>query len=465
MNEYNSIDKLFQKELTSQETLPPEMVWTSIEKSLVQKKKKRALVFWFLTGAIVSLVTLTFALLNIDKKSSPVGKTQETKDEKLKQINSSNEFKISLNTKFNTQKIGLRSTKNSRNQLVDKSNEAKEKQIYDYQLLNPNQETIFNYNLKKKSKKGRLKPLSIDFKSNNDSLYSFQNGGEADRSSVSRNEFLTNHLSIDSFNTKDPFPFINYNIALTGSKTIIEKMRKSSLAILTGPMYFSHLQLGSTYNSVFDENKRNSGLPWNIGIQYEYQITTRLSSRIGFHTFGIKETIFDVGYITKNPTDFTPSDSNTMVSNSYILSNSTEQYLGETGVINVNNSEIPIAQKRAGEINQKTRIIEIPIEMGYTISKQRLGIGVYGGISALFLIRNEAWFSPQNNSNERIKLDSNPNLSIFFTTLNGGLKISYSITPTWKIQFEPKLKYEIGSNALFKNVYQMNFNLGASYKF
>lgn len=447
MSEKNSLDKLFQKSIHPQEIHPPEMVWFAIEKSLIQKKKKR-MVFLWITLSVVIGSSLLALILTTHAEPSNLNYSQQ-----IQQIDRNNNKPSKLQISGN--KGPKRIVKNKKNPTSPDISK-----------------TLISHKTNRRQQKIRTQENN-SFKVQNPKSNNFISTSKLINADEFKNEenIAKNRdfgIELNRFKLRQPLSSLQSFKELelsNDSSHSVKALRKNSLTILTGPMFFSQLDLGSTYNTVFDQNRRSYGLPWNIGLLYESQLSQRLSIRVGLHTFGTKEITNGIGYISKTPGDFIPSDQNAVDNDTYIIANGTNPYLSTTGVISINNVLQPIAQKQSGQIIQKTRVIELPLEFGYTLVKRKVELGLFGGFGVLFLARNHIWFNPEDKSLSRVDLGANPNLNNVYSTLNAGFVLKYKIAHAFKIHFEPKLKYEIKSTTIFKNVYQMNFNVGVRYEF
>ena len=113
-------------------------------------------------------------------------------------------------------------------------------------------------------------------------------------------------------------------------------------------------------------------------------------------------------------------------------------------------------------VTQNICFIEIPLEAKYKVYDGLLGIQAIGGISTLFLSKNEV----KAEANDRFlylgKVNNGRKAS---ASLNLGAGFNYKIGKNLQVNVEPMFKYYFRSFEITNKPYSINIQAGLQYNF
>ena len=399
------IDNLFQEQLKKLEVSPNKRVWNNIEAKL-KKKKRKVFPFWWFSGAVASIILLTFIFnqyssvenpkfnINPDKTITIIPERETIINNKIDSLDLKNNRKneILLSKEDNVIKVDKNKIQNSRSQKeIYKPRKSKTSLILNYNSIATNFKIVPQESLLKISKRNTIK----------------YNDKKLDIASVIK----------EAKNTNDNKSENNWSIA-------------PSFAVLKS-------------NSLSDTSPINAGLSestsgensYSYGVQVAYQINKKWSIQSGIH---LQENSYANNQVSvnssseRNPfaTEFSNGDVFSFNKNNDITESA--QLLGNS-VLNAGNSN-------TGNISQNYGYVEIPIEVKYNFSNSnKLQTQFVTGFSTLFLNKNEVILDTQNfsrtleaanlnniNFSGNIGFDFNYNLS---------KKIALNLNPMFKVQF------------------------------
>jgi len=399
------IDNLFQEQLKNLEVSPNKRVWNNIEAKL-KKKKRKVFPFWWFSGAVASIILLTFIFnqyssvenskfnVNPDKTITIIPERETIINNKIDSLDLKNKRKneILLSKEDNVIKVDKNKIQNSRSQKeIYKPRKSKTSLILNYNSVATNFRIVPQESPLKISKRTTIK----------------YNDKKLDIASVIK----------AAKNTNDNKSENNWSIA-------------PSFAVLKS-------------NSLSDTSPINAGLSestsgensYSYGVQVAYQINKKWSIQSGIH---LQENSYANNQVSVNSS----SERNpfaTAFSNGDVFSFNKNNDITESAQL-LGNSVLNAGNSNTGNISQNYGYVEIPIEVKYNFSNSnKLQTQFVTGFSTLFLNKNEVILDTQNfsrtleatnlnniNFSGNIGFDFNYNLS---------KKIALNLNPMFKVQF------------------------------
>lgn len=229
------------------------------------------------------------------------------------------------------------------------------------------------------------------------------------------------------------------------------------------PVYFNTLGAGSSIHEQFNQNTKTGDVNMSYGVRGSYALTEKLSVRAGVNKVSLGYSTDDV-FMLNNVTS-TPTDGRFLLRN--VILKEDVQNTSFVSVEEFNYAQIPsvISDQIVGSIDQKLGFIEVPLELEYEISSQKLGLRVLGGFSALFLNENKV-YSTLDSQTILIGQATNINKTSF--TANLGVGMDFKLSEKFKLNLEPTFKYQLNT---FNNTsgdfkpYFIGIYSGFSFKF
>lgn len=229
------------------------------------------------------------------------------------------------------------------------------------------------------------------------------------------------------------------------------------------PVYFNTLGSGSSIHEQFNENSKTGDVNMSYGVRGSYALTEKLSVRAGVNKVTMGYSTNDV-FVLNNVTA-TPTDDRFLLRN--VALKEEAQATSFVSMEEFNFAQVPsvISDQIIGSIDQKIGFVEIPIELEYELSSQRLGLRVLGGFSALFLNENEVYSTLDG---ETTLIGSATNLNKTSFSANLGVGLDFKLSEKFKLNLEPTFKYQLNT---FTNTsgdfkpYFIGIYSGFSFKF
>jgi len=499
MSDKKHIDRLFREKLKDFEQSPDEVVWKNIKSKLhLENKKERKLIpFWFRLTAVAAVLLLFLGLDGyIFNKSSGVPNKQVSVElnnsvndtiqntEKLilqdpiLSKKSSNNDVSKLTATHNDNKQQLNTSKKT---LSTEKNNTVETQLYrDPSIVAAQQSNASpsnNHEIKDKltSSIEVNSAIKNEINAGDITIKEFFNGSS--KKVVNENnssDFLNN--SLDTILEPDN-PLIDLNevtdeaiVETTlGEETSEDKKKKKEIlnrwkiAPSIAPVYFNTLGTGSSIHEQFNKNAKTGDVNISYGVRGSYALNTRLSIRSGVSRVTLGYSTDDV-FVLNNVTA-TPADDRFLLRNVALKEECKD--ISFISVEEFNFAQIPsvISNQIIGSIDQKLGFIEIPVELEYELSREKLGLRVLGGFSALFLNENEVYSSLDGQT---LLIGSATNINKTSFTANFGVGMDFRLSEKIKLNLEPTFKYQINT---FNNTsgefkpYFIGIYSGFSYKF
>ncbi len=209
---------------------------------------------------------------------------------------------------------------------------------------------------------------------------------------------------------------------------------------------FNNFGKQSFIDSRLDNYDTTTELQYNYGIYFGFIANDKLNIRIGLNKSSLSLTTKNVPLISQNPNTaisgyFSNLDYNTSLSNEQLA-----EYFDVSDVT----------------LTQNIRFIEIPLEAKYKVYDGTIGIEAIGGISTLFLSKNEVKAEANNKFLYLGKVNNGLQAS---ASLNLGAGLSYKIGKNLQLNVEPMFKYYFRSFEVTNKPYSLNFQVGLQINF
>ncbi len=496
MNDKKHIDRLFQERFKDFEATPGDAVWENIEAQLNKKKKKHRIIpIWWRYAGVAALLLLLLTVggvyfngsADVEPVDNVVESDQTGNPEEVEEDKTSKDINKIEGVITNNNTTEDPKQQSPSDHASDKLIPSKETSIAESPSSeNENQgEKATNPGLNKKStisnqlittkNKNTVASNSKETPENNPLLKQIKHKAIANSDIDKKKETLENEAALiekdqvkqiinettksntgiaqtndeADNNSKTENNLRSIEDAINEDKTIIEeekeKSNRWSIAPNAAPVYFSSLGEGSSIDPQFNNNSKSSELNMSYGIKASYAINDRLSIRSGVNRVNL-------GYNTNNVVMF---QSVSLGSNTLSLQNVSPN-------VNVNSIDSPvesvslisadnIVSGRAPEVfstvsnaslNQSLGYIEVPLEVQYAISNNKLGVNVIGGFSSFFLNNNEIFSEAEGT---RTFIGEANNINRVSYSANFGLGLNYKFSKRIDLNLEPIFKYQFNT--------------------
>lgn len=242
-----------------------------------------------------------------------------------------------------------------------------------------------------------------------------------------------------------------------------------SIAPNVAPVYYNSVGDGSSFSENYAENSKNGLINLSYGIKIAYQVHPKIQVRSGIQKL-------DVGYNTSDIT-FIPGTNNGDPVATIDFNENSLSLFTRTNSRNINaDSEgsdpfspatnlSPSPRINQGSLQQQISYLEVPLEMTYILSENKIGISMIGGISTLFLQGNDVLLQ---SGDFQTSVGEGNNINDVSFSGNIGLGLNYKFTKQFRFNLEPILKYQL--NAFDDNPgnfrpYNFGVYTGVSFEF
>lgn len=486
MNDKKHIDRLFQEKLRNFEATPSNSVWNNISAELeTNKKKRRVIPLWLkisgIAASLLLLITISNHLFNT---------TTINEDTIVNTIPSNTTKETNKNAEINTNKVS--ESQNLTNDVQSNSSLNNKKDSKNL-LSGTNDASIVSSSQKKnKSKTG------LGFKNNNSTPK--HNIHAANSSSIASNDVTTENSNSNEKHNKNTLlnkeneKLLKESTTIASEKSIattlktlkedINKIDKSilknvsdstktavntedklsiteelalvedddqtkdqktkpedrwSISSNVAPVYFNSLGKGSSIHSQFNSNNKSGDISMSYGIKGSYVLNNKLSVRAGLNKVNIGYSTNDI-YVYNN---ISPASTVEKPIKTIEFTESAQNMIFISGN-DLSFSQIPnvVSNQIQGSIDQKLGFLEVPIELEYKLSQKKIGVTVVGGLSTLFLSKNEVYSTLDGNSTYLGKA-TNVNSTSFSANL--GIGIDFKLSEKFNFNLEPTFKYQLNT--------------------
>lgn len=240
------------------------------------------------------------------------------------------------------------------------------------------------------------------------------------------------------------------------------------VAPVFAPVYYNTLGSGSSIDPQFSNNTKSGDINYSYGVKVSYAINDKLSVRTGVN-------MVDLSYSTNNIEFAVANASDGLLSIDYRNSNYIVA-VGNRGTLHQPTGALPTVNESGdiivprsgiipGTMQQDLNYFEVPLELKYNLSNNRMGINVIGGMSTLLLGNNSVSVLTEGFSSE---IGSANNLNNLSFSTNLGLGLDYKFTKRFVFNLEPVFKYQLNAyndSAIDFKPYIFGVYSGFSYKF
>ncbi|MGV9002487.1 hypothetical protein [Flavobacterium sp.] len=514
MKENKNIDQFFKESFEHFEVNPPEEIWHHIEEKLQKKKKRRVIPIWWFSSGVAALLVLGLLVFNayytleihaindvvidenIPNKVDNHNIISSEKENKTEIVSSGDSKKQSLEkTNISTNNVYTEkeiSVINSNPNIVSiEKNLPKAKRIPNSrilvnspkkELLNSNSNPVFNNESEDKVVRENISNNSSKIAQFENLIFSKQENSALDNSIFNKektelhneNNIVQGKIAMknhDNVATKGEVNTSNDSteIATVASNELEEllnekenkiaqeqKMSRWQVTPNLAPIYFGSAAKGSPLDSNLDENTKSFNTNISYGIAVNYSVNKKVKIRTGINSFTVDYNTNDIMFFQSN--------------NAKMMKNIDPSVTGSLIEIvplkNINPFFNRLeTEQNTGILNQKMGYIEMPIEISYTIVNKKYGIEILGGISTMFLSKNEIFLEAEGMN---IKIGEASNLNPVHFSSNIGVGLTYGFFKNFQARIEPTFKYQINTfsrdSQNFKP-YIMGIYSGVSYNF
>lgn len=468
MNDKKNIDRFFQERFKDFEMSPNEQVWENIQTELKKEKKERKVIpFWIKFPGIAAAFLLGLfalnSLLNNNSDSqngivvSPeiLKSSSESRDSIIEKKSNPLEIKnassVVINNIKTEQKDGKEST--SKNQPEIHSNKKKT-QANTFVYLQKNHPSV----KQETTNSTELSTKVIIAETNN----ALNQTLEKKRLNETKNtKIIATDAKEQSLNTVESPNELEEILKKKkeGKEEVVVLSSKNKWQIIpnVAAVYLNSRSGGSAIDPQFSENQKTADNSLSFGVGVNYAVSKKVTLRSGINKLSL-------GYNTNNVMYSTGLANNNLANIKY-TSTSLIEIKNESNLNMLSIFEINLQKTTTGTINQKMGYYEVPLEVSYAILDKKFGINLIGGVSTLFLNQNKISLV---SSETKITLGEARNLNQINFSTNVGVGFQYQIMKSFKINFEPMLKYQTNTfssnSGNFKPIF-VGLYSGISYSF
>jgi hypothetical protein len=234
------------------------------------------------------------------------------------------------------------------------------------------------------------------------------------------------------------------------------------------PVYYNTIGSGSSIDPQFSNNSKSGDINYSYGVKVSYAINDRLSVRTGV-------SMVDLSYSTNN-IEFAVAEASEGLGSIDYRNPNYVVAVGNRGTLRPPQSALPTVTDEGivivprngiipGTMKQQLNYFEVPLELKYNLSNNRVGVNVVGGMSTLFLGNNSVSVLTDGFRSE---IGSANNLNNLSFSTNLGLGFDYKFTNRFVFNLEPVFKYQLNAyndSAIDFKPYIFGVYSGFSYKF
>jgi len=234
------------------------------------------------------------------------------------------------------------------------------------------------------------------------------------------------------------------------------------------PVYYNTFGSGSSIDPQFSNNSKSGDINYSYGVKVSYVINDRLSVRTGV-------SMVDLSYSTNN-IEFAVAEASEGLGSIDYRNPNYVVAVGNRGTLRPPQSALPTVTDEGivivprsgiipGAMQQELNYFEVPLELKYNISNNRVGVNVIGGMSTLLLGNNSVSVLTEGFRSE---IGSANNLNNLSFSTNLGLGFDYKFTNRFVLNLEPVFKYQLNAyndSAIDFKPYIFGVYSGFSYKF
>jgi len=449
------IGNFFKENLNELDIMPSNIVWESIEKDLIEKKKKKRVFLWFLFasflgGALSTFIILNFlpvdSMKNLEKINNEVNSNLPSLDSK-DSFNDSSKSEIVTIDSINSRKDA--EVKVNRNIEAAKAKKMQSKKDILSKNKQSKSKTKNQFLAATKTSEGRIKS---DINSNtnqtedldNPSIDNEETNLNTLKSSVKKNdnEFILKDLDSISKGKKGKNEKTLKEAEKDSLSKAIQKDKHLEMIIAPyyGLSYSGKMGKNNSISNQYDILDEGGELNQNFGILFRWMV----SENIGIQT--------GIGVLQSNRfLEVIKNDRFFNYNMNLDLINPLENY---TNLLQHDDKV---------KFQIENSFIEIPLEAYYIWSNKQFGLATSFGFSVLFLNKNDVYLS--SSDVEKFRIGSSLNASSQSFSANGKINLFYKLTNRVQLDIYPEFQYQIMSHKNISNIHPFYFSLKAGVSF
>ena len=468
MNDKKNIDRFFQERFKDFEMSPNEQVWENIQTELKKERKKRKVIpFWIKFPGIAAAFLLGLFALNSLLNNNPdsqngivvspeiLKSSTEIRDSIIEKKSNPLEIKnassVVVNNTKTEQKDGKESTSKNQPEIHSNKKKTQANAVVYLQKNHPSvkQETTNSTELSTKV---------IIAETNNASNRTLEKKrlNETENTKIAATDAKEQSLNtVESPNELEEI--LKKKKEGKEEAVVLSSKNKWQITPNVAAVYLNSNSGGSAIDPKFSENQKTADNSLSFGVGVNYAVSKKVTLRSGINKLSL-------GYNTNNIMYSTGLANNNLANIKY-TSTSLIEIKNESNLNMLSLFEINLQKTTTGTINQKMGYYEVPLEVSYAVLDKKFGINLIGGVSTLFLNQNKISLV---SSETKITLGEARNLNQINFSTNVGVGFQYQIMKSFKINFEPMLKYQMNTfssnSGNFKPIF-VGLYSGISYSF
>ena len=468
MNDKKNIDRFFQERFKDFELPPNEQVWKNIQTELKKEKKERKVIpFWIKFPGIAAAFLLGLFALNsllnnnLDTQNGIVVSQEILKnsskstdsiiEKKSNTLEIKKELPVVENIIKTEQKDGKEFTSTNQSEIHSNKKKTQTNAVVSLQKNHPSvkQETTNTTELSSKV---------IIAETNNTSNQTLgkEHLNETENTKIAAID--SKKQPLNSVESPNELEEILKNKKVKDKEVVVlSSKNKWQITPNVAAVYLNSNSGGSAIDPQFSENQKTTDNSLSFGVGVNYAVSKKVTLRSGINKLSL-------GYNTNNVTYSTGLSNNNLANINY-TSDALIEIKNESNSSMLSLFEINLQKTNTGAINQKMGYYEVPLEISYAVLDKKFGINLIGGVSTLFLNQNKISLV---SSETNVTLGEAKNLNQINFSTNVGVGFQYQIVKSFKINFEPMLKYQMNTfssnSGNFKPIF-VGLYSGISYSF
>lgn len=482
MKTKKQIDRLFKEQFKHLETAPPSSVWENIDAALQKEQnKKRVVPLWYkLAGVAASLFIILSVGSFFFNTSEPSQITSEDSIENVK-------------SKFSEPNYNpLTPSIKSSDALVE-NNQSTHKQSKSNNSTTGSDQNNLNSQISEgtSSPKSALvkgsKNKSISNNSKSDINEPITAIAEVSKSKVEENkadkEFISNTPIVETTTVADTN--VKEDPSEENKKSLLEYIAKKDEEAVAvenseienkwevspnfAPVYYNTFSDGSSIDPQFSNNSKSGDINYSYGIKVSYNINDKLSVRTGINKVDFSYSTNDIEFAVASSMEDGLQAINYKNKDIIVAvgprGSLTPPPAGTPTMTEDGIQIVPRNGVTSGSMKQELNYFEIPLELKYNLTNNRLGVNLIGGLSTLLLNNNQISVLSNGFQSE---IGSANNLNDLSFSTNIGLGLDYKLSKSFVFNLEPMFKYQLNTysdSAIDFKPYYLGVYSGFSYKF
>ncbi|MDD2674842.1 MAG: hypothetical protein PHF81_08170 [Flavobacterium sp.] len=468
MNDKKNIDRFFQERFKDFEMSPNEQVWKNIQTELKKEKKERKVIpFWIKFPGIAAAFLLGIFALNSLLNNNPdsqngivvspeiLKSSTESREsiieKKSNPLKIKNTSSVVINNTKTEQKDGKESTSKNQPEIHSNKKKTQANAVVYLQKNHPSvkQKTINSTELS-------TKVIIAETNNASDQTLEKKRLNETENTKIAAIDAKEQSLNtVESPNELEEI--LKKKKEGKEEAVVLSSKNKWQITPNVAAVYLNSNSGGSAIDPKFSENQKTADNSLSFGVGVNYAVSEKVTLRSGINKLSL-------GYNTNNVMYSTGLANNNLANIKY-TSTSLIEIKNESNLNMLSLFEINLQKTTTGTINQKMGYYEVPLEVSYAILDKKFGINLIGGVSTLFLNQNKISLV---SSETKITLGEARNLNQINFSTNVGVGFQYQIMKSFKINFEPMLKYQMNTfssnSGNFKPIF-VGLYSGISYSF